>query len=265
MIQLFAPFGEAARAGRRIGHSIEAHASLGSTNDRARALLADDGVEGVAVLAEEQLTGRGRRGRTWSSPAGRNLTFSVAIRPSLAAVDGWQLGLGAALACREACLPVADVGLKWPNDLVAAADGRKLAGLLVETAIEGGRLTTAIIGIGLNVNWPRIEMPDELAASATSLAELAGHDVDRVAILGGLLEALDVEVAAIEAGRSPIDRYRRACVTLGRAVVVESGAGAVEGRAVDLDATGSLVLETAEGRVVIASGEVVRVRPGPLA
>jgi BirA family biotin operon repressor/biotin-[acetyl-CoA-carboxylase] ligase len=259
MIQLSTPFTDAARAGRRIGHRVEAHASLGSTNDRARDLLAGDG-EGVVVLAEEQLTGRGRRGRTWSSPPGRNLTFSVAVRPRLAAVDGWQVGLGAALACRQACQPVADVGLKWPNDLVAA-DGRKLAGLLVETAIEGERLTTAIIGIGLNVNWRRAEMPAELAATATSLAELAGHDVDRVAMLGRLLDALDAEVAAIEAGRSPIDRYQRACVTLGRSVVVEGGAGTVEGRAVDLDATGSLVVETGEERVVLASGEVVRVRP----
>jgi BirA family biotin operon repressor/biotin-[acetyl-CoA-carboxylase] ligase len=264
MIQLSTPFADAARAGRRIGHRVEAHASLGSTNDRARALLDGDGGEGVAVLAEEQITGRGRRGRTWSSPPGRNLTFSVAVRPRLAAIDGWQLGLGAALACREACQAVADVGLKWPNDLVAP-DGRKVAGLLVETAIEGGRLTSAIIGIGLNVNWRRAEMLAELSSSATSLAELAGHDVDRVAMLGRLLEALDVEFAAIEAGRSPLDRYRRACVTLGRSVVVEAGTGPVEGRAVDLDATGSLVVDTGEGRVVLASGEVVHVRPVELA
>jgi BirA family transcriptional regulator, biotin operon repressor / biotin---[acetyl-CoA-carboxylase] ligase len=260
MIELSTPFDAAARAGRRIGHRVEAHASLGSTNDRARALLDSDDVEGVAVLAEEQRTGRGRRGRTWSSPSGRNLTFSVAVRPRLAAADGWQLGLGAALACREGCLPIAHVGLKWPNDLVAA-DERKLAGLLVETAIEDGRLTAAVIGIGLNVNWRHAEMPAELAASATSLAELVGHDVDRVAVLSRLLDALDAEVAAIEAGRSPLDRYRRACVTLGRSVAVESGGGTVAGRAVDLDATGSLVVETGGGRIVLASGEVVHVRP----
>jgi BirA family biotin operon repressor/biotin-[acetyl-CoA-carboxylase] ligase len=260
MIELSTPFADAARAGRRIGHRVEAHARLGSTNDRARDLLDNDDLEGVAVLAEEQITGRGRRGRTWSSPPGRNLTFSVAVRPRLAAADGWQLGLGAALACREVCLPIADIGLKWPNDLVAA-DGRKLAGLLVETAIEGGRLATAIIGIGLNVNWRHAEMPADLAASATSLAELTGGEVDRVAMLGRLLEALDAEVAAIEAGRSPLDRYRRACVTLGREVVVESGGGPVEGRAVDLDATGSLVVEGGGGRIVLASGEVVHVRP----
>jgi len=80
-------------------------------------------------------------------------------------------------------------------------------------------------------------------------------------MLGRLLEALDAEVAAIEAGRSPLDRYRRACVTLGRVVVVESGGGPVEGRAVDLDATGSLVVEGGGGRIVLTSGEVVHVRP----
>lgn len=249
----------AAHPGRRIGHAVEAHDQIGSTNDRARAVL-DEGDEGIAVVAEEQLAGRGRRGRTWSSPPGVNLAVSVGLRPRLAAVDAWQLGQAVALAAREACLPVAPVELKWPNDVVGA-DGRKVGGILVETALHGDRLAFAILGIGLNVNWAREAMPEVIRETATSLGELAGAPVDRVALLDRLLAALEAEVAAIELGRSPLERYRAACRTLGAEVVVATDGTELVGRAVDLDATGALVVATAEGRRTVASGDVVRVRP----
>ncbi|MGH2402691.1 MAG: biotin--[acetyl-CoA-carboxylase] ligase, partial [Candidatus Limnocylindria bacterium] len=80
------------RPRRRIGRGIEGHVTIGSTNDRARALLDEPGGEGRAVVTDEQTAGRGRRGRSWVSPPGRNLMMSVAVRPRLAAADGWQLG-----------------------------------------------------------------------------------------------------------------------------------------------------------------------------
>lgn len=250
----------AARPGCRIGHRIEAHATLPSTNDRARELLADADGAGVVVVAELQTAGRGRRGRTWISPAGRNLTMSVALRPQLAATDAWQLGLAVALAVRGACAAIAPVGLKWPNDVVAA-DGRKLGGLLVETAIEGDRIAGAVAGIGINVNWRRDEMPDEIAPAATSLAEIAGGTLDRAALLGAVAAALEAELGRVEAGTSPLDAYRAACVTLGETVTAETPDGRVTGRAVDLDATGGLVLLTGHGTLVVAAGEVTLVRP----
>jgi BirA family biotin operon repressor/biotin-[acetyl-CoA-carboxylase] ligase len=249
----------AADASRRIGHAVEAHGRIGSTNDRARALAAE-GRTGVAIVAEEQSAGRGRRGRTWSSPPGVNLMVSVAIRPHLVAADAWQLGLAAALAARSACATVAPVEVKWPNDLVSL-DGRKVGGLLVETALDGEAVTLAVIGIGINVNWPRTELPEEIRDSATSLLAETGEPVDRVALLARLLAALDAEIGAVEAGRSPLPRYRSACRTLGAEVVVAAAGEEVIGRAVDLDATGGLVVETRSGARTIASGEVVRVRP----
>lgn len=254
-------FTEVAHPGRRIGHRVETHASIGSTNDRARQLLAEADGEGAAVVAEEQRAGRGRRGRTWTSPPGVNLMVSVGVRPRLAATDAWMLGPAVALAAREACAAVADVALKWPNDLVAAADGRKLGGLLVETTVEGEALSAAVIGIGINVNWRVADMPAEIAGASTSLAELAGRDVDRAALLGRLLTELDDELAAIEAGASPLDRYRRSCLTLGQRVVVDVGSSTVIGRARDLDDHGALILETADGVATVTTGEVVRARP----
>jgi BirA family transcriptional regulator, biotin operon repressor / biotin---[acetyl-CoA-carboxylase] ligase len=254
------PFADVARPGRRIGHRVEWHASIGSTNDRARALLGEPDGPGTAVVADEQLAGRGRRDRSWTSPPGLNLMVSVGLRPRIMAADAWMLGQAVALAARDACAADAEVGLKWPNDLVSA-DGRKLGGMLLETTIHEEELTTAVIGIGINVNWRVADMPHELAAGATSLAELAGREVDRRALLERLLSGLDMEIVAIEAGRAPLDRYRAACTTIGQRVSVDLGARTVGGLASGLDARGGLVLETDDGPLTVTSGEVVRTRP----
>jgi BirA family biotin operon repressor/biotin-[acetyl-CoA-carboxylase] ligase len=248
----------AARPGARLGHVIEAHAEIGSTNDRALALLDLPDGEGRAVVAEVQLAGRGRRGRTWQSPPGRNLTVSVGVRPRLAASDAGLLGLAAALAVREACRPLATLAVKWPNDVVAP-DGRKVAGLLVESALVGERVAHVVVGMGINVNWRRAEMPAELP-HATSLVDLSGgRDVDRVALLRRLLEALDGELAALERGVSPIDRYRAAAWLDGRSVVVDLGDEHVSGTVSGVTDRGWLVLEGPAGRRVLAVGEVLRV------
>jgi BirA family transcriptional regulator, biotin operon repressor / biotin---[acetyl-CoA-carboxylase] ligase len=249
----------AARPGARVGQLVESHDRIGSTSDRARELL-EAGAEGVAVVAEEQTSGRGRRGRTWSSPAGANLLVSVGLRPRLAADAAWALGPAAALAACSACEPADGVALKWPNDIVDR-EGRKLGGILVETAIEADRVRHAVLGFGINANWQRAEMPSELRSTATSLRELVGRPIDRVDLLRRLLEALDAELVAAESGRSPLGRYAEACMTIGARVRVETPNGPLDGTAVGLEARGQLVLETMAGVVVVASGEVVRVRP----
>lgn len=260
MIGLHAAWTDAARAGRRIGHAIEAHDVIGSTNDRARELLADPGADGVVVVADAQSAGRGRHDRRWHSPAGRSLSMSAALHPRLATADAWQLALAAGLAAVEACDPIGETWLKWPNDVVAAS-GAKVGGILIETVVRDDRLAGAVIGIGLNVGWRREEMPAEIRDTATSLAELAGEtDVDRVALLGRLLDGLSAEVEAIEAGRSPLDRYRARCATLGADATVAIGERTIRGRAIDLDPDGALVVDTGTETVHIGSGEVTAVR-----
>lgn len=251
---------DAADPVRRIGRAVEFHAEIGSTNDRAaRALHEPDG-EGLAVVAELQTAGRGRRGRRWESPPGVNLMVSVGLRPLLAAHDAAWLGAAVALAVRDACGVVGALAVKWPNDIVTG-EGDKVAGLLLETAIEGDRLAEAVIGIGVNVNWRRASMPLEIAARATSLADLAGHDVDRVALLGRLLAALDREVTAIEEGISPIPRLRMASWLDGRVVSISLSDGSVTGSVAGMTDDGSLLLEGPHGVVAIGYGEVVRVEP----
>jgi len=243
---------------RRIGHEVEFHASIGSTNDRARSALSEPGGEGRAIVADLQTAGRGRRGRTWQSPAGVNLMVSVGLHSRLAARDAWQLAAAAALAVREACRPWAELGLKWPNDLLGP-DEAKVAGLLIETALDGEHVAEAVVGIGINVNWRRAEMPPEIAPLASSLLEVGGGPVDRVALLRRLLDALDMELAALEAGISPLLRYREASVLGRRVVAVTAGDVTHRGRVAGIGDDGSLLLDTDGGRVAIAYGEVVRI------
>jgi BirA family biotin operon repressor/biotin-[acetyl-CoA-carboxylase] ligase len=251
----------AADPSRRIGHSVEYHAEIGSTNDRAREALQEPGGDGLAVVADLQTAGRGRRGRSWASPAGVNLMVSVGLRPRLEPAAAGLLGIVSALAVRDACaaeLPGAELRVKWPNDVVAA-DSRKLAGLLVETTLEDGRLADAVIGTGINVNWRRAEMPDDVAARATSLLELGGTVVDRVALLARLLEALDAEMAALERGESPVARLASVSALDGRRVTVDLGADRLDGRAAGISDEGLLLLDTELGRVALAIGEVTSV------
>ncbi|MEX0710129.1 MAG: biotin--[acetyl-CoA-carboxylase] ligase [Chloroflexota bacterium] len=257
-----ADWSRAADPTRRIGHAVEFHVSIGSTNDRAREVLRESGGEGLAVVADLQTAGRGRRGRTWISPPGANLMVSCALRPAIDASLSGLLGISAALAVRDACATVApDAGLaiRWPNDVVDRT-GRKVAGLLVETALEGGSMAEAVIGIGINVNWLPSGMPPEIAGTATSLAALAARArVDRIALLGHLLAALDVEVAALERGESPLSRFRTHSWLDDRRVEVDTGDGSVIGRVAGIDEDGSLLLEADAGRLALSVGEVARV------
>jgi BirA family biotin operon repressor/biotin-[acetyl-CoA-carboxylase] ligase len=252
----------AGRPGRRVGSRIEFHPEIGSTNDRARSALVDPSLDGIAVVADRQLAGRGRMGRTWLSPAGENLLVSVGLRLDIPAERAWWLAAAAALAMRRAAQdavgPGTTLAVRWPNDLVTD-DGLKLAGLLAETEIEGARVAWAVIGMGLNVNWRRAEMPSDIAATATSLADLAARSIDRVELLGALLDALDEEIGQVEAGSSPRVRFQSASWLTGREIEVETPAGRLSGVAGAITDTGGLVLDGPTIQTTVTVGEVIRV------
>lgn len=252
---------KAADPARRVGRAVEFHAAIGSTNDRARDALGEGGGDGLAVVADLQTAGRGRRGRTWVSPPGANLLVSVAFRPAIQPRLAGLLGVAAALAVRDACAgpaPEAGLAIRWPNDVVDRF-GRKVAGLLVETALEGEELVEAVIGIGINVNWLASEMPVEIGEGATSLLALTGATVDRVALLAALLDALSAEVAALERGEPPLPRLRERSWLDGRRVEVDTGAETISGRAVGIADDGSLLIDAEAGRISLSVGEVARV------
>jgi BirA family biotin operon repressor/biotin-[acetyl-CoA-carboxylase] ligase len=210
---------------------------------------------GSVLVADHQSAGRGRLGRQWAAPPGSSLLCSMLLPPELAAGTPQRLTQAVALAAAAACTEVAgvDVSLKWPNDLLVG--DRKLAGVLAESVAAQGRLSAVVVGIGLNVNWPD-ELPAELAGLATALNHEAGHEIDRRVLLDALLASTEAtDWGALAAA------YRAKLATLGRDVRVDLGSVDVVGRAVDVTASGELVVEAEGGsRHVISAGDVVHLR-----
>src|SRR5689334_8497784 len=151
----------------RLGCAILRLQSLPSTNDLARQLAEQGAAEGVVVLAREQTRGRGRQGRTWVSTAGQGLYLSVILRPPLEPAKAMIITLAAAVAVAETLSTdyAVAVDIKWPNDVHAR--GRKISGILIESAIEKSKLSYAILGVGVNLG--QRDFAGELREAATSL------------------------------------------------------------------------------------------------
>lgn len=233
-------------------------ARTASTNADLAAQARRGAPGGLVLVAEEQVAGRGRLDRTWTSPPRSGLTLSVLLRPAVDATRWGWLPLLAGLATAEAVSRLAevDVALKWPNDLLVG--GRKLAGLLAERVGDA-----VVLGLGLNVTLRADERP---VPEATSLALEGAACTDRDPLLRAVLRRLSVRLDAwTAAGGDPREGlaadYRARCGTLGRAVRVDvPGGTAVEGRAMDVDDAGRLVVQTASGTVALAAGDVVHLR-----
>lgn len=234
----------------------------GSTNaDLAAAARAGAG-DRTVLLAEHQTAGRGRLGRSWEAPAGSGLALSVLLRPAGVAPARWgwvPLLTGLALAEAVAELGRVDAVLKWPNDLLLGPGQGKAAGILAAVADHA-----VVVGVGLNVAPRADELP---VPTATSLAVEGAACTDREELAVALLLRLDSWyvrwcAAAGDAGASGLrDAYRARCATLGQPVAVQLAEDEpVTGAAVDVDADGRLVLDTAAGRRVMSAGDVVHVR-----
>jgi BirA family transcriptional regulator, biotin operon repressor / biotin---[acetyl-CoA-carboxylase] ligase len=240
-----------------VGRHVNVFPSLTSTNDLLAEVAAlPDGskLEGSVVFAEEQTSGRGRRGRSWSSPPGSSILMSVLLFPKISIDDlGWLTALGAvAVAEVVSRYHGLDARIKWPNDV--RVDGRKLAGVLVE------RGQGTVLGIGLNVNV--VEFPGEIRDSATSMQRLLGRPLDRSEIARSLIQRLDFHHSrAVEAGPDSLnDPYRRHSEHLGHAVEVTTSSEVLHGRLVDLDLRAGLTLELLDGRTwSIAGRDVVAI------
>jgi BirA family biotin operon repressor/biotin-[acetyl-CoA-carboxylase] ligase len=247
--------------------SLRVFARLGSTNDLARGLAAAGAPEGTAVLAEEQVAGRGRAGRGWSSPPGLGLWTSFVARP---AGDPSLLPLRVGLAVAEALDPFlggAPARLKWPNDLLV--DGRKLGGILCEGSWEAGGGGFVIVGVGLNVLHAAADFPEEIRERAASIALAAGAAPARRAVAASVVPA----VLAALAGPAHFDA--RALARLGardalRDRVVEvtdpaTGAPLARGAAAGIAADGSLrILPEGGGPPRSIRSGTVRPIAGPL-
>ncbi|NOX24746.1 MAG: biotin--[acetyl-CoA-carboxylase] ligase [Deltaproteobacteria bacterium] len=171
--------------------------AVDSTNTQALALAKEGAESGTVVIAQTQSNGRGRLGRTWESPKGAGLYFSIITRPPLQSKDLSKITLAVGLALRNGVAKVSaiEARLKWPNDLLFAE--KKMAGVLTENDMTAGSGPTIVIGIGLNVNTTADTLPVELAARATSMYIAAGRFFDRGAVLAAVLREVDREIARL--------------------------------------------------------------------
>jgi BirA family transcriptional regulator, biotin operon repressor / biotin---[acetyl-CoA-carboxylase] ligase len=227
---------------------------IDSTNDEAKRQANAGAPAFTFIAADEQSSGRGRRGNSWLSPRG-NLHCSLLLRPACAPAAAAQLGFAASLAVAEAAerlLPQdAEIACKWPNDVLAR--GRKFAGILLESQARGGTLEFLVIGIGVNV----AAHPADTPTPATSLKAL-GAEVTP----GVLLPILGARLLAwYDAWRGEgFAPLRRAWLArawgVGRSIRVRLPDGEIEGLFDGLDEAGRLLLGTAGGRRKIAAGEV---------
>jgi BirA family transcriptional regulator, biotin operon repressor / biotin---[acetyl-CoA-carboxylase] ligase len=254
----------------------ERFAVVGSTNDVVREWLAEGTPEVCLAVADEQSAGRGREGRTWTAPRGHALLLSLGFRPTwLSPERTWRLAAVASLAMAEAAelvagLTAGTIRLKWPNDLVVERDGGvlKLAGVLGETDGLGTADPRAVVGIGINADWPRDEFPIEIASSMTSLAAEGTRRVDETELLEAFLASLEPRVDALRAGAFDGRAWSDRQATSGREVRLhEHGLEPAAARAVAVDTeSGALLVEdpaSPDGVRQVFSADVVHVRLEP--
>lgn len=246
-------------AGPSLWSAYEHHEEVGSTNDLALQRVREGGPAGLVVVADRQTAGRGRAGRAWEDVAGGSLLLSVATGVPAAGVTLVPLAVGLAVSDAMRRHGVR-ADLKWPNDVVV--DGRKCAGILVEShdlGPDGPRCL--VIGVGVDVDWRGVERSGE-AEGWTSVAEVTGGDVDRDAFTIDLLRALEAWLLDVPDDPTRLlAAYRVRCTTLGQQVRVRTVRAEAVGTAVDVDGTGALVLDTAEGRRTVVAGDVELLRP----
>lgn len=211
-----------------------------STNDVALVHARAGAAHGTIVTADAQTAGRGRLGRVWASPPERNLYLSIVVRAPRSLADlaplTLAIGVGVVDAVRDEGVTAAT--LKWPNDVLVGP--RKLAGILCEVAQEG----CVVAGIGVNVNVTRAEMPPEIAARATSIADERGAPIDRAAFTERLLATLEPWIDRFLAGG--VAAIAAAWEARIDASLLLRTAG-VTGRALGLDRDGALRLRDAAG------------------
>ena len=236
--------------------------TIDSTNELAKHLAAEGAPEGTIVIAEEQTGGRGRRGRSWHSPAGANLLFSVLLRPAVQVDQVFALTMILALAAIEGVrrLTALSLKIKWPNDLYAGT--KKLAGILTEFSSRERQVDWAVLGLGLNVTW----YPQELGAKSTSILAETGIAVSRTRLLVETLKVFEGYYQEILAGN--IDLYHKkwneTCFILGKPVFIDSEKERITGKALRIDPDGALVIETTEGVIqrVVAGDVSLRLENG---
>jgi len=228
---------------------------IGSTNDECKRMASDGAEEGTLVIAEEQTGGKGRLGRSWSSPKGNGIWMSLILRPQVNLYNVSAITLAAGLAvCKALNNFGVEAGIKWPNDVYI--NGKKVCGILTEMSASSEGVDYVVVGMGINVNTPYF--PQELENIACSLYTETNKKYERNTIITEVLKQFEKYYDAFLAdGFSAIkNEYKRNCINIGKRVNVLS-AESYEALAVGINDSGELVVRKDNGEeTVVFSGEV---------
>ena len=241
-----------------LGRKILFYETTDSTNTVALN-LAETNTEGLVILSDSQVKGRGRLGRLWISPGGVNIHMSVLLKPEIQPADATLITLMAAVACAIALRKITgiDIRIKWPNDLTVS--DKKLGGILTELKIHQREIAFAIVGIGINVNVDTSVFPEDVRKMATSLKNETGKIYSREKIVAEVLNQMHKWYTALKRmeRETILSEWRRLTSTLGREVMVVVGKETFKGFAESIDDEGMLLLR-------LTSGEVKRINSGDL-
>jgi len=236
-----------------VGRHILYYPTVPSTMDVARQAAKEGAPEGTAVVADEQTAGRARLGRSWVNPRGV-LAVSIILRPEMSYLLG--LTMVASLATSRCIEQAAGLKstIKWPNDVLVR--GKKISGILTESALRGQSVDWAVVGIGINVNFDPKAYP-EIADIATSLSVELRRQVPELDVLVHLLSAVEFYYQALRRGEPVHEEWRSRLETLGKVVQVKTGTQVEKGYAESVDSDGALMLRRDDGTLTrIVAGEV---------
>ena len=244
---------------RTIGKHILHYREVSSTQDVAEELARNGADEGTVVIAETQTRGRGRKGREWVSPSEGGIYLSIILRPSLMPSQIIQIPLIAGVAVSKIIMRVTTLqpGIKWPNDVITG--GKKVAGILTEMSCELDRVNYVVLGIGVNVNTPGSFLAEPTGGIGTSLGDQCQRLVPRVEFVQNLLcEFETIYMKFLASGFSSIrEEWKKLDNTIGSWVKVSDGEEKVEGKAIDIDEGGFLLVRQDNGEIKrIVSGDV---------
>lgn len=231
--------------------------TIDSTNDRAKTMAAQGAPHGTVLIAGHQTKGRGRMGRSFSSPEGMGIYLSVILRPACRAEQLMHLTCAAGVAMCNAVEAATGYrpGMKWINDLVA--NGKKLGGILTELSVDpkSGMVQYAIIGIGINCSQTQADFPADIRDIAISLESVTGQKVEPAVLAAAMLRCLQkLDLAAKE---EILAAYKKDCITLGKEIVVLQNEEKRYGIAIGIDKDGSLLVTFRDGTTqAVNSGEV---------
>lgn len=246
-----------------IGKEIVVYDEVESTNSIGYELLKQGFPSGTVVIADRQTKGKGRLGRRWISPAGKNLYMSFALRPNITPKYATLITLTSVVACTTALRRYTEIPvlIKWPNDMLV--DHKKVGGILTEMKIEGEKIKAAVVGIGLNINMVEEDIPDEIREIATSLRICKGEEFSRAMLAAEIIKEFDKWYQLLEKKnrKTIIDRWMSLSGTIGRQVKIVLTDRELIALAEAIDEEGRLIVKLEDGTYEkISAGDVTLLR-----